>query len=104
MRDTPSLTSWSMADTDQILRPHAEEQYAAELSALAATDDRERPPNWKLSPWAVVTYLVGGRLPDGTVIVPKYVGRRRLMEIQVATLATDGPCCCSACPAPPRHG
>ncbi len=78
-----------MADTDQILRPHAEEQYAAELTALDAADDRERPPNWKLSPWAVVTYLVGGELADGTAIVPKYVGRRRLMEIAVATLATD---------------
>ena len=78
-----------MADTDQILRPHAEEQYATELAALDAADDRERPPNWKLSPWAVVTYLVGGELAEGTTIVPKYVGRRRLMEIAVATLATD---------------
>ena len=78
-----------MADTDEILRPHAEDHYAAELAALDAADDRERPPNWKLSPWAVVTYLVGGQLADGTVVVPKYVGRRRLMEIAVATLATD---------------
>ena len=89
LRDTPSLTSEPMADTDQILRPHAEEQYATELAALDAADDRERPPNWKLSPWAVVTYLVGGELAEGTTIVPKYVGRRRLMEIAVATLATD---------------
>jgi MoxR-like ATPase len=72
-----------------ILRPHAEVQYAAELAALAAADERERPPSWRLSPWAVVTYLMGGELADGTVIVPKYVGRRRLMEVAVATLATD---------------
>ena len=78
-----------MAATDEILRPHAEAQYADELAALGAADDRERPPNWQLSPWAVVTYLVGGELPDGTVITPKYVGRRRLVEIAVATLATD---------------
>jgi len=78
-----------MADTDQILRPHAEVQYADELVALDAADDRERPPNWRLSPWAVVTYLIGGELADGTVVMPKYVGRRRLMEIAVATLATD---------------
>ena len=77
------------SDVNEILRPHAEVQYAAELASLAAADDRERPPNWKLSPWAVVTYLTGGELPDGTVIVPKYVGRRRSMEIAVATLATD---------------
>ena len=78
-----------MGSDDQILRPHAEVQYATELAALDAADDRERPPNWRLSPWAVVTYLVGGELADGTTIVPKYVGRRRLMEIAVATLATD---------------
>ncbi len=76
------------ASTD-ILRPHAEVQFADELVALDAADDRERPPNWRLSPWAVVTYLMGGELADGTVIVPKYIGRRRLMEVAVATLATD---------------
>jgi MoxR-like ATPase len=62
---------------------------AAELAALAAVDDKPRPPNWRLSPWAVVTYLMGGKLADGTVVVPKYVGQRRLIEIAVATLATD---------------
>lgn len=72
-----------------ILRPHAEVQYAHELAALSVSDDRERPPNWRLSPWAVVTYLMGGAAGDGTIIVPKYVGRRRLMEVAVATLATD---------------
>ncbi len=60
-----------------------------ELEALARLDDRERPPSWRLSPWAVVTYLMGGELADGTVVTPKYVGRRRLIEIAVATLATD---------------
>jgi len=72
-----------------VLRPHAEEQYAAELSALARIDDRPRPPSWRLSPWAVVTYLLGGALPDGTPVTPKYVGQRRLIEIAVSTLATD---------------
>ncbi|BCL17878.1 ATP-binding protein [Micromonospora sagamiensis] len=67
------------------LRPHAEQQYADELAELAATDDRPRPPGWRLSPQAVVTYLLG----DGAKITPKYVGPRRLMEIAVSTLATD---------------
>lgn len=75
--------------TAELLRPHAEQQYAAELAALAQADDRPRPANWHLSPWAVVTYLLGGELGDGTAITPKYVGSRRLMEIAVATLATD---------------
>jgi MoxR-like ATPase len=71
------------------MRETAESQYAAELAALAKADDRARPPKWRLSPWAVVTYLLGGTLKDGTLITPKYVGSRRLMEIAVATLATD---------------
>ncbi|GAA3580056.1 AAA family ATPase [Amycolatopsis ultiminotia] len=60
-----------------------------ELAALAAADDRVKPPSWHLSPWSVVTYLLGGRLEDGTEITPKYVGPRRLIEVAVATLATD---------------
>src|SRR6185503_5388774 len=71
-----------------IQRAPAETQFAAELAALAKADDRQKPPNWKLSPWAVVTYLMGGKA-DGTAITPKYVGQRRLIEIAVATLATD---------------
>ncbi|HBO44497.1 MAG TPA: ATPase [Planctomycetaceae bacterium] len=74
---------------DGNLRLHAEQQYAAELAALAKVDDRQRPPNWKLSPWAVKTYIMGGTLPDGFVVTPKYVGNDRLIEIAVATLATD---------------
>ena len=72
-----------------VLRPHAEHTFASELAALAARDDRPRPPNWRLSPWAVVTYVMGGVLADGTVVSPKYVGNRRLVEVAVATLATD---------------
>jgi MoxR-like ATPase len=75
--------------TEAVLRPHAEESYVDELGAIAAQDDRPRPPSWRLSPWAVVLYVMGGELPDGTKITPKYVGSRRLIEVAVATLATD---------------
>jgi MoxR-like ATPase len=75
--------------TDEVLRPHAEAEFAAELASLVACDTRPRPPQWRLSPWSVVTYLMGGTLADGTVISPKYVGSRRLIEVAVATLATD---------------
>ena len=71
------------------IRPHAETQFAAELKALAAQDDKPRPPSWNLSPWAVTEYLLGTTLDDGTVITPKYIGDRRIMEIAVSTLATD---------------
>jgi MoxR-like ATPase len=77
-----------------ILRPHAEQEYAEELALLAEVDDRPRPPGWRLSPWAVTTYLMGGEPPGAepgrrSVITPKYVGSRRLIEVAVATLATD---------------
>jgi MoxR-like ATPase len=85
----PMETSAPESNGHGKLRLHAEEQFAAELAALAKIDDRQRPPNWKLSPWAVKTYLMGGTLPDGFEITPKYVGNDRLIEIAVATLATD---------------
>lgn len=75
--------------TAHVLRQHAEIQYATELVALAAHDDRPRPAGWKLSPWAVTDYLLGKSLPDGTAISAKYIGDRRLIEVAVATLATD---------------
>jgi MoxR-like ATPase len=75
--------------TTPVLRAHAEHQFAEELHELAKADSRNRPPNWKLSPWAVSTYLLGGELENGLAVTPKYVGSRRLMEIAIATLATD---------------
>lgn len=72
-----------------LLREHAEQQYAEELHELAKVDKRARPPNWKLSPWAVATYILGGRLENGFTVAPKYIGSRRLVEIAIATLATD---------------
>ena len=71
------------------LRLSAEEVYASELQALAKSDKRARPENWRMSPQAVVTYLLGGKSTDGTAITAKYVGNRRLIETAVATLATD---------------
>lgn len=78
-----------MTTPPTVLRAHAEQQFAHELDALARADDRPRPPQWRMSPWAVATYLLGGRLDDGTQISPKYIGDRRRIEIAIATLATD---------------
>jgi hypothetical protein len=83
------MTTVLAEPNDAVLRPHAEQEHQAELAALAAADDRPRPPGWRLSPWAVTIYLLGGAAPDGTVIMPKYIGSRRLIEVAVATLATD---------------
>lgn len=72
-----------------IQRPHAEQTFAAELAALAATDDKPKPPGWKLSPWATRMYLLGGVAPNGVAISSKYIGNERLIEISIATLATE---------------
>jgi MoxR-like ATPase len=86
---TDTTTGAGPAGGAGLLRPHAEQVYASELAALAAADERRRPPSWRLSPQAVVTYLLGGTAGDGTQVTPKYVGPRRLIEVAVSTLATD---------------
>lgn len=83
-----------MGETDEgrgaaeILRAPAEVQFARELAALARSDTHTRPPGWRLSPRAVLTYVLGGAAGD-VVVTPKYIGATRLVEIAVATLATD---------------
>lgn len=72
-----------------ILRQHAEQQFAAELEELKKNDKDRRPENWVLSPRAVVFYLLGGKLRNGFEVSPKYIGNKRLIEIAVATLTTD---------------
>jgi len=72
-----------------VVRGHAEQIYAEELAELARLDERQRPPNWLMSPWAVRTYLLGGKLSSGFEVSSKYVGNPRLIEIAVSTLATD---------------
>lgn len=74
---------------DNLLRRAAELQYEAELAELSQQDTRARPPSWRLSPWAVRTYLMGGKLDNGFEITPKYIGNARLIEIAISTLATD---------------
>jgi MoxR-like ATPase len=62
----------------------AEERYADELAFLAA-DEGPRPPGWRLTPAAVVTFVMG----DGRRVSPKFVGERSLVERAVVTLAGD---------------
>jgi MoxR-like ATPase len=72
-----------------VLREHAEVQFREELEELKKQDSGAKPTNWQLSPPMVIKYLMGGKLSNGFVITPKYIGNQRLMEIAVATLTTD---------------
>lgn len=73
---------------DDVLRLPAEILFAHELAALAAVDKGDKPEGWLLSPKAVETYLLGGKAGD-TTISAKYVGSQRLVQIAIASLATD---------------
>ncbi|WP_436521036.1 ATP-binding protein [Actinoplanes sp. HUAS TT8] len=68
-----------------------EHRYADELAFLASADDGARPPGWRMTPRAVVTFITGsgGRPVNGRVIEPKFVGERALVERCVVTLAGE---------------
>lgn len=80
----------------------AEDAHREELAFLAAYDSGPRPPGWRLTPRAVVTFVMGSgealALPKGVsvdgvpsrlVISPKFVGERALVERAVVTLAGE---------------
>ncbi len=78
------------------IRQPAEERQALELAALRANDPHPRPPGWALSPRRVELFLMGsGRetlpTPDGTKVAirAKYLGDRRLIQVAIATLASE---------------
>jgi MoxR-like ATPase len=69
------------------IRLPAEVKFESELSALAAADKGPRPPGWRLSPRAVETYIMGSEKP--VPVTPKYIGDRALVQVAIATLASD---------------
>lgn len=73
---------------EQLLRLPAEVQFQAEIDALIQAEKDPIPTGWQMSPRSVLTYIMGGRVGD-TVITPKYMGSRRIVEICIATLVTD---------------
>ena len=71
------------------IRLPAERRDAAELAALIAADPGPRPPGWAMTPRAVRTYLVGSDAVGGVPIRRKYVGDASILEVAIATLASD---------------
>jgi len=81
----------------------AEERWATELDFLGRFDPGPRPPGWRRTPRAVVTFVVGSAdqalsLPRGAdagpgpkklVVSGKFVGDRALVERCVVTLAGE---------------
>ncbi|OXS55233.1 ATPase [Cohnella sp. CIP 111063] len=77
-----------MDQATNVLRLSSERLYARELEALAAVDQGAKPPGWRLSPRAALTFITGGEA-GGVPIRPKYIGNKRLVEMAIATLLTD---------------
>jgi MoxR-like ATPase len=77
--------------------PPPEQIWADELAFLAKWDTGPRPPLWKLTPKAVVTFIVGSRgealrakdSAGAQIITEKFVGDRALVERCVVTLAGE---------------
>jgi len=75
--------------------PPPEQVYAEELAFLATWDTGPRPPSWRLTPKAVVTFIVGSKgetlrqAGASLVIGEKFVGDRALVERCVVTLAGE---------------
>jgi MoxR-like ATPase len=68
-------------------RPAAETLYADELARLAAQSaDLPRPPGWRLTPRAVLAFILGD---EKLGLVPKFVGRRAFLERCIVALATN---------------
>jgi MoxR-like ATPase len=75
----------------EILKLPAERLYRDELQWLEDWDNRQghqRPPQWRLSPRAVMLFITGGDL-DGRKIERKYHGADREVQVAIATLTTD---------------
>ena len=74
------------------LKPPVEVRYKEELEALRALDTGRRPLNWKLSPNAVRTFILGSREPlewngKNIQVKKKYLGNDALVERCIITLA-----------------
>jgi MoxR-like ATPase len=81
----------------EVLREPAEVRYADQLEALRQNDSETPPASWRLSPRAVLHYIVGGRsleakLNSRSVSVPitrKFFGDDSIVERAIVTLASE---------------
>lgn len=74
------------------IKPPVEVRYRRELEALQALDTGRKPLNWRLSPKAVRTFILGSREPlrwngEEIPVRKKYLGNDALVERCIITLA-----------------
>ncbi len=74
-------------NNNQHQKPLMEELYKEELEILKSRDKNLKPKNWKLSPQAVIDFILGKKFEDGTIIKKKFYGDDALVERAIITLA-----------------
>jgi MoxR-like ATPase len=81
----------------EVLRQPAEVQYADQLEALRQNDVDTPPSSWRLSPRAVLAYILGGKTVKANLggrtaevtITRKFFGDEALVERAIVTLASE---------------
>ena len=71
---------------EDLVRLPAEQRHADELARLAGVDTYPRPAGWRLSPRMVEKFVLGD---DALGVTPKFVGDRDLVQVAIASLASD---------------
>lgn len=92
--DTTPPTS---STTSEQVREPAEVRYADQLEALRQHDQEAKPRSWRLSPRAIIAYIVGGKPLSAEIngkkrevpITRKFFGDDSLVERAIVTLASE---------------
>ncbi len=92
--DTTPPTS---STTSEQVREPAEVRYADQLEALRQHDQEAKPRSWRLSPRAIMAYIVGGKPLSAEIngkkrevpITRKFFGDDSLVERAIVTLASE---------------
>lgn len=103
-KNTPASTKTATTPTEAlgpdgepVLRQPAEQAYADQLEALRQNEADAPPSSWRLSPRAVLTYIVGGKTLPATIrgakveveITRKFFGDDTVVERSIVTLASE---------------
>lgn len=84
---TKATTKSGSVPEQNLQRPSAEVLHGGELAELAKTTATDpKPPGWKLSPQAVLRFVLGD---PGHDLPPKFVGRRAFLERCIVSLVTN---------------
>ncbi len=94
---TESVSTPAESKASEQLRAPAEIRYADQLEALRQNDADDKPRAWKLSPRAVLQYIIGGNSLKAELggkktdvpITRKFFGDEGIVERAIVTLASE---------------